>query len=100
LEGVRPLLFGEMMKKRRIAIKSLPFSGRYGSTYRAHSVVVADADEARELVEAGHASYIDGEAEIEVADAVHREPAAVIETAEAAPVRRPSARGRARKKDK
>ena len=37
----------------RVLIKALPYQGRYGSPYPAHSVQDLDEDEARELVRAG-----------------------------------------------
>lgn len=44
-------------KKVTIHIKSLPYAGRYGSEYRANTIVSVDEDEALQLVEAGLADF-------------------------------------------
>lgn len=44
-------------RKVRVVIKSLPYNGRYGSQYRAHSIQEIDEEEAERLVEAGIADY-------------------------------------------
>lgn len=47
-------------RKVRVAIKSLPYNGRYGAKYRAHSVQEIDEDEALQLIEAGIADPFSG----------------------------------------
>ena len=44
------------MAKKRVHIKSLPYAGRYGH-YRANAIFELDEEEAKELVDAGHADY-------------------------------------------
>lgn len=62
------------MKKVTIIIKSLPYQGRYGGTYRPYSRVEVEMDEALDLVKAGHADWVEPPDEDQLKEAASYKP--------------------------
>lgn len=65
-----------MSQKVRIIIRSLPYAGRLGG-YRPHSIQEVDLDEAKLLVESGHAVYEDDN--MTVAQSIAKPKAVAVE---------------------